>query len=340
MALLLSNDTPPSIASLMPINAVMSSEQQLASCYQEVIVPFWQRHVSHGEFPGVDGISIAYAYAVHPEAIGSIVISSGRIEAFIKYKEVLYDLYQNGYSVFIHDHRGQGLSGRMCANPHLGFVLSFDDYVADFKTFMEKVVKPLSKQQPKLLCHSMGGTIGALYCLAYPRDFQQVVFTAPMFGIRPALPGWLAGVLFAANRFINNMSDKKDDYFFGQADYKNKPFIGNTLTHSEKRYKIFRQEYEACPQAKLGGPTAQWLKAAAEAMDKIEGLAQQFPIPALVIQAGADEVVDNRRQNRVSARLAKGKTMVIARAKHELLMEQDQYRGKCIHATLGFYSGI
>ncbi len=321
----------------MPINECISSEQQLASSYQHVIVPFWQQHLKHGEFPGIDGISIAYAYAVHPQAIGSIVISSGRIEAFIKYKEVVYDLYQNGYSVFIHDHRGQGLSGRMCVNPHLGYVVSFDDYVADFKTFMEKVVKANSTHQPKLLCHSMGATIGALYCLTHPQDFQQVVFSAPMFGIRPALPEWLVGVLLGANKLISGLCGNKDGYFFGQADYQNKPFVGNELTHSKLRYTLFRQEYEACPQAKLGGPTGQWLKAAAEAMDKVERSASEFPIPSLVMQAGADEVVDNKRQNRVSARFATGKSMVIAGAKHELLMEQDQYRKVCLQATLNFF---
>lgn len=321
-------------------NYLISNEQQLKSSYQQFIVPFWQQHVSHGEFLGVDGITITYAYVVHPDALGSIVISSGRIEAFIKYKEVLYDLYQSGYSVFIHDHRGQGLSGRMCPNPHMGYVVSFDDYVADFKTFVQEVVKPNSTQKPKLLCHSMGSAIGALYCLAHPEDFEQVVFSAPMFGIRPSLPDWFVALLLGASRLINRLSDNKDGYFFAQTDYQSKPFLGNELTHSELRYKIFRQEYEACPQAKLGGPTGQWIKAAAEAMDKIERLAPGFPTPALVIRAGADEVVDNRRQSRVSARLANCKTMVIDGARHELLMEEDQYRQTCLQATLDFYAGM
>lgn len=316
----------------------LAAEQELVSHYQQVIEPFWQQHLEHGEFTGVDGINIAYAYAVHPQGIGSIVISSGRIEAFIKYKEVVYDLYQSGYSVFIHDHRGQGLSGRMCARPHLGYVASFDDYVRDLKTFMQRVVKPLSTQQPKLLCHSMGSAIGALYCLAHPQDFQQVVFSAPMFGIRPSLAPWLVALLLKANRLVNYLSANNGGYFFGQGDYNNKPFIGNILTHCEQRYKIFRDEYETCPQVQLGGPSGQWLKAAAEAMHKIEYLAPGFPIPCLVMQAGADEVVDNLRQNRVSARLANVKVVIIAGARHELLMERDHYRDKCISAILAFYT--
>ena len=324
---------------LMPIDNLISNEQQLSSSYQHYIVPFCQQHLVHGEFSGVDGISIAYAYVVHPEAIGSVVISSGRIEAFIKYKEVIYDLYQNGYSVFIHDHRGQGLSGRMCPNSHLGYVVSFDDYVADLKIFMQKVVKANTCHQANLLCHSMGSTIGALYCLAHPADFAKVVFCAPMFGVRPPLPNCLVSLLLAANGLINRVFHNENGYFFGQKNYQSKPFLTNELTHSELRYSIFRQEYDACPQAKLGGPTGQWLKAAVSAMDKVERLAPQFPIPALVMQAGADEVVDNSRQSRVSARLAKCKMMVVEGAKHELLMEQDQYRQECLQGALNFFKG-
>ena len=38
-----------------------------------------------------------------------------------------------------HDHRGQGLSGRMLDNPQPGYVESFDDYVQDFKQFYDEL---------------------------------------------------------------------------------------------------------------------------------------------------------------------------------------------------------
>ena len=113
---------------------------------------------------------------MHPEASASVVISSGRIESLVKYKELVYELYQNGYSVFIHDHRGQGMSGRLALNLQIGYVSDFDDYLQDLNIFVEQVVKPNSVAQLKLLCHSMGSAIGALYCLAHPEDFEQVVF--------------------------------------------------------------------------------------------------------------------------------------------------------------------
>lgn len=312
---------------------VLCSEEDLPSIYESEIQPFWLNNVKQGKFTGKGEIEIVYAHVVHPEAIGCIVISSGRIESLVKYKEVIYDLYQNGYSVFIHDHRGQGLSGRMLENPQIGYVENFDDYVSDFKNFIDLVVRKDSQNKPKLLCHSMGGAIGALTVLRYPEVFEQVVFSAPMFGIRPSLPNWFAKSLLSLHCAINS----RDAYFFGQKDYDSHPFSSNELTHSEIRYQIFRQEYQITPQVKLGGVSGHWLKMAALAMDEIEQNAHCFPIPALVIQAGADQVVDNKRQSRVANKMANTNLKVIDGSKHELLEELDKYRSPFLTTALDFF---
>jgi lysophospholipase len=329
---------------------VICSEDSLASKYETVIQPFWQNSVQQGMFEGkgeveiagkaekMENVDIAYAYVLHPQAIGSVVISSGRIESLIKYKEVVYDLYQNGYSVFIHDHRGQGLSGRMLKNPQIGYVSDFAEYVADFKKFMDEVVTKKTLHKPKLLCHSMGGAIGALTVLRYPELFEKIAFSAPMFGIRPALPNWFATLLLNLHGALNT----KNAYFFGQEDYNNHSFTVNELTHSETRYQIFRQEYQTTPQVHLGGVSGHWLKVAAQAIDQIEQNVHRFPIPSLVIQAGADQIVDNKRQSRVvekmaHSQLAYSKLIVIEGSKHELLEEQDKFRVPCLTAILEFF---
>jgi lysophospholipase len=315
---------------------LLSQETQLQYDYPALICPLMQK-LQYGEFMGVDKVKIVYAFLLHPSPIGSVVISSGRIECLLKYQEVIYDLYQNGYSVFIHDHRGQGFSGRMTDNPHMGYVQDFNDYVSDFKIFYDTVIKVKSQHQPQLLCHSMGGAIGALYIHAYPQDFGHVAFSAPMFGIRPPMPAWLATGLLRLNQLINTFCGQSTGYFFGQGDYDNVHFADNQLTHSELRYRLFREEYERQPQVQLGGVTYHWLKAARAAMDKIESLAEKFPIPALAIKAGADQVVDNNRQDSVVACMAHCEKVVIKGAKHELLMEEDKYRMPCLVSILDFF---
>ncbi|MFT2092075.1 alpha/beta fold hydrolase [Paraglaciecola sp. 2405UD69-4] len=311
----------------------LCNEKNLMAKYHSDIQSFWRETITISSLAGKDEVPIAYAYAIHPNAVGSIVISSGRIESFIKYKEVIYDFYQNGYSVFIHDHRGQGMSGRLLKNTHMGYVEDFEDYVSDFKTFMDTVVLKRSQHKAHLVCHSMGSAIGALLVLRYPGLFQKVVFSAPMFGIRPSLPNWLSQALLSLNSFIY----KEVRFFWGQKAYISKPFEKNELTHSDIRYAIFRQEYENQPELQLGGVTGSWLKAALIAMDKIEREAATFNVPALVIQAGGDSVVDNKRQLKVAKKIPHSEIMRVENAKHELFAESDKYRVPTMTRILTFF---
>lgn len=313
-------------------------EAELNQVYQHSIQRFWLKHMCLGQFAGADCVAIQYAYVLHPEAKGSVVISSGRIEGLVKYKELVFNLYHNGYSVFIHDHRGQGQSGRMTANSQRGYVEDFDDYVADLKAFYLRVVSPNTRHQPYLLCHSMGCAIGALYVLDNPLDFAKVAFSSPMFGIPIPIPQWLLEPLLKVHQGVNRLFSDQPWYFLGQKHYAPASFEQNELTHSETRYKLFRQEYAAQPENKLGGVTASWLAAALQAMDQIEARADSFAIPALLLQAGADTVVDNLRQDRVAGRFPQYRKVELPTAKHELLMEKDEIRNRCVTQILTFFA--
>ena len=93
------------------------AETELTDCIEQCILPFWKNHVRQGAFTGQHGVRVSYAWAVPDDCQGTVVISSGRIESLLKYKEVMYDLYQHGLAVFILDHRGQGLSSMNTASP-------------------------------------------------------------------------------------------------------------------------------------------------------------------------------------------------------------------------------
>lgn len=313
------------------------TESQIMARYREQVEPFWHQHVTQGNFAGVDNIDIYYAWCMPENPIGSVAISSGRIESLIKYKELVFDLYQAGYSVFIHDHRGQGLSARMTKNAHQGYVDDFDDYVTDFKTFYERVIKPKSATKPYLLCHSMGSAIGALYTLAHPADFDRAVLCAPMFGIRPALPPWFAKMLVNSHLHLNKLLSDSPWYFWGQGDYQERGFVTNVLTHSESRYKIFCEEYRAKPEVNLGGVTGRWLAEAVVAMNTILERAPEISLPVLLLQAGADKVVDNKSQQKVVDRLPNCTFVKVDGARHEILMEAERYRAPAIEQILQFF---
>ena len=303
-----------------------SNEADLESHYVDTIQPWWQSDVVQDQLSASDGLKLHYTYVLHPQSIGDIVISSGRIESLIKYKEFMYELYQQGYSVYIIDHRGQGLSERMNDFPQRGFVEDFDDYVNDFEQFYTEVVKVNSRHQPILICHSMGSAIGALYLLKNPHHFAKVVFSSPMFGIKAPLPQWLADVLISTGIRINSVLSVKPWYFIGQTDYLPVPFALNTISNSKIRYQLFRQEYDAQPKVKLGGVTFKWLRAAIAGMNRIEEHARDIQIPVLMLQAGNELVVDNEAQDRVCDKFPHCIKHRIENAKHELFMESDEFR--------------
>lgn len=316
----------------------LNSETTLDATLKHDIAPFWARHVCQGRFVGEGNIHLCYAYCVPDNATSSVLISSGRIESLLKYQEVIYELYRNGCAVFILDHRGQGLSGRMTTNRHHGYVDNFNQYVADMGQFIDNVVTPRQCGELNLLCHSMGAAIGALMVLARPTQFSRAVFCSPMFGIRPAMPEWLAKTLIAANSLCNRIIPGSSGYFFGQRDYHADEFDTNRLTSSEIRYQRFRTLYNEQPELQLGGVTPQWLAAASTAMWDVETHASEIAIPVLVFSAADDTVVDNQRQARVIAKMPEAEYVSVAGARHELLIESDAIRQPVMLRIFDFIS--
>ncbi|MEM9139684.1 MAG: alpha/beta hydrolase, partial [Pseudomonadota bacterium] len=86
---------------------------------------------------------------------------TGRTEYIEKASIPAADLVQRGYSVISLDWRGQGLSARATDNPLKGHVGDFDEFQRDLDALL---ATPQAKALPGarlLMCHSMGGLIGA-----------------------------------------------------------------------------------------------------------------------------------------------------------------------------------
>ena len=112
------------------MNWAFTSENNLASTFAIDINPFWQHSVTQGHFVGKDNITVRYSHCIPKSPRATIVICSGRIESYLKYKEFIYDLYQNGFAVFILDHRGQGLSDRAATVQKLPARIPFEMHSA------------------------------------------------------------------------------------------------------------------------------------------------------------------------------------------------------------------
>lgn len=316
----------------------LNTERELTQSWETVIKPFWETHVTEEFITAKDSVTLYTIRAVHPSPKGTIVFSSGRTESVVKYKELVYDLYQNGYTVVAMDHRGQGRSGRMLSDPEKGYVADFNDYVDDLHQFYQQIVLPLSPEKPYLLCHSMGGAIGALYNIKYPEHFQKIVFGSPMFGINSPLPEMVAKGILALSSGINSLFGEESWYFLGQGKMQHEPFAGNALMQSEQRYQIFLDMTKDYPDTRLGGVTIGWLNAALTGMETVLQQASKITAPTLLLQAGNDKVVANSAQQQACKQMPNCVLKVIPQAEHELYMESDTYRIPALNAALAFFA--
>ncbi|ELM3618586.1 alpha/beta fold hydrolase, partial [Aeromonas sobria] len=237
----------------------LTSEADVPTLYQQTLPDFWRQHAVEGEFKSKDGVTIRYAALRQAKVDRAILIVNGRVESYLKYQELAWDLWRQGYSLYLIDHRGQGMSGRMLDDPQKGYVDHFDDYVVDLKQFHDQIIMADQPAKLFLLAHSMGGAISARYLERWPDDIKAAVLSSPMLGINlGGLPKWLAKGLATT---IGTVGDwiGEPPYGPGQGGYQDHGFADNGLTHSQSRYQAFRQLYELHPQIQLGGATAHWI---------------------------------------------------------------------------------
>ena len=323
-----------------------TQEHELETCqYPEKITTFWQQG-SFDHFFSKDNTKLCYATFISPKYEKDLVIVSGRIEAYLKYQELCFDLFQQGYNIYILDHRGQGLSDRLIENSHKGYVEVFDDYVDDLELFVKQIVQQKYQvNQAYLLAHSMGGAISLRYLQRSPQAIKAAVVASPMIAVNTgAIPKKLTTKVLSITQKINKLFKRKHPYFWGQGNYKNIPFQINHLTHSKPRYQIFRKLYQQHPKIQLGGVTVHWLEQATQVEQQLLEQVENISVPVLILQAGKDNVVDNQAQQNFYRKLTEKKPnlatkiSIIDGAWHELFFEQDKFRTTALQQTLAWFS--
>ncbi len=217
------------------------SEQYLADARDAEILSFYKAQLEFGRFTGKGGVVLGYAKYEITDEKGALIISNGRTEFLVKYAELIFDLRKTGFSIYIMDHRGQGVSSRMLEDSRKGHVESFDDYVNDFTMFIDHVVNLRPHKKRIILAHSMGGAIAVLYAAKHPDDVHGLILSAPMLQINT----WLVpeSVVFLFARSFN-LFGFGDAYVPGGANYEQYGFFpGNKLTHSQVRFAIAKQQH-------------------------------------------------------------------------------------------------
>ncbi len=301
--------------------------------YYDVVEPWCEQHRRISELEGVDGIPIRFVEYDTPSPLGALVVFPGRTETFLKYCELAYDLKDLGFAIYMMDHRGQGLSGRMLKDSEKGYVRDFDDYVDDMRTFVTNHVAP-KHERLFAIAHSMGGA--ALTLLEQRYDlFDAAVLSAPMLQINTApYPGFVANAITGVLSHVG----KANDYTLGEGPYDPEldRFETNSVTHSRARFTSAKQQWLDDPSLALGGPTNQWVHRSILATREARAWAVALDLSVLMLQAENDAIVVNSGQNWVCAWARDCEKVIMPGSFHEVLMETDAIRDLALERLRAF----
>ncbi len=290
-----------------------------------------------GSFSGRRGIEIVYGARRVPAGRATVVIVNGRNETFVKYREVVAFLAAAGFTVWAYDHRGQGFSGRMLADPEKGHVESYDDYVADLDYFLTHIVRA-APGRCLLLTHSMGGTIALLHELRYPGLVRGMAMSAPMLGFSTApWPAFLVPPLLG----LLDLLGFGRSYIIGGGPFRPEPYTpGNELTSDREHYEANQRLMRDYPRIRLGAPTNNWVRQSLAAIAEIRAGAGRIGVPLLLLQAGSDQVVDNRAQKDFCRRCPGCRLVPLAGSQHEILMEKPAIRETARQLIVEFFNRV
>ena len=198
-----------------------------------------------------------------------LFIAHGLAEHGGRYINLVNQVVPLGFAVYAMDQYGHGRS-----DGERVYINRFEDYIHPLKTFLDMVAKWHPGKKVFLMGHSMGGLIAAVYLLDHQEDFAGAIISAPLTKIPSNINAFsrivvqiLANVIPKA-RLVgvdsSGISRDPDEV----ARYVNDPLVytGNSTT-------------------KLGAETLR-------AMEKVTAGRAKISLPILIVQGGADPLVD------------------------------------------------
>ncbi|MCX7313816.1 MAG: alpha/beta hydrolase [Alphaproteobacteria bacterium] len=287
-----------------------------------------------------DGVNIRFArWLPPPGRKGTVCLFQGRAEFIEKYFETVRELRARGFAVATIDWRGQGGSDRALSDPRKGHVGDFSEYERDIEVLMNEIVLPDCPPPIFAIAHSMGGTVMMRVARQGSRWFDRIVLSAPMLRLAGNRQSTSNRIAVRAMRLMGMGSA----YVPGGSNsiVAAGSYVNNIATTDPVRHARTKAVLDAAPELGLGSPSVSWLNAAYRAMGAIEdaSFASKVRQPLMLIAAGRDQVVSTAAIEDLAIRLRAGSHLIIAGARHEIMMEQDRYRAQFWAAFDAFVPG-
>ncbi len=315
-------------------NSWQISEASFTKDFEELILPFWKEGTSQ-ILEGQKGVQIYTWRRIHPKAKAQIIISHGYSEQSLKYRETAYNFYQQGYSVFIVDHRGHGRSGRIGAQRYIVDVEQFADYVADFKSFYDQM--PWDRSRPLYLFgHSMGALISVAFMEKYPQSIQAAALCAPMF--EPSLRGLPVSVGLGIAKLLAWLFGPDQYTIFQQRASLDNWHFKDAGTSSQPRFERYRSD-SLKEDLATGGPTNRWVIETFEAITPVTSpqQAQLLKMPIYIGIAGNDRLVKPQKMLSFCESLWQCESHLYPGSYHEIWNERDAIRHQFLEDVFNFF---
>ena len=314
-------------------------EDILEQKMEEEAEPFLQRIRVSGMMKTTENKGLYYELYPQENAKGTIVVSYGFTESCLKYYELLYYFYREGYQAAIIDHRGHGRSMREVEDMTVVHVELFSRYVKDLHHFVEKKVKPMADGKPLyLFAHSMGGCIGTFYLEQYPDDFKRAVLTAPMLGVKlGGCPAWAARVLCDMEVFRGKGTER----LFTQSAFDPDESFEECSASSEARHAWYMKKRREDENYQTSSGSYYWGKEAINAGEFVVSRKQAEKVKAsvLLFQAEYDSLVKPEPQDRFISRIADGRLVFVPGVRHEIYRAPNEVLQPYLEEIFRFYEG-
>ncbi|MFM6854900.1 MAG: alpha/beta hydrolase [Sphingopyxis sp.] len=291
-----------------------------------------------GHAPAPDGWPLRFIRYAEPAGVvrGSILFMGGRGDHFEKYIETLSHWHATGWQVESVDWRGQGGSGRLSDDPHVGHADDFAPWVADLADWARQW-QACTPAPHIIMGHSMGGhlLLRALAERAVAPD--AAVLVAPMLGFAGDIP--LAIGHFVARLMCRIGPAQRPAWSSSEKPGSPARLRQYLLTHDDGRYADEQWWHAHAPQTVMGPASWRWVDAAYRSLRQQNrpGMLEHVAVPVLILSATRDQLVSARAIRRAAARLPHATLHEYgADASHELLREVDNVRDDAL-ARIGAF---
>ncbi|TCP99985.1 lysophospholipase [Sphingomonas sp. PP-F2F-A104-K0414] len=277
---------------------------------------------------------------------GAVLFQTGRGDIFEKYLETFAHLHAHGWSVTAFDWRGQGGSGRLSEDPHVGHVGDYAIYDRDLAAFWSDWVaeRGVASQPPVIprviVGHSMGGMMVVRALAARSIQADAAILVAPMIGLKSPVGAGIAG---RVARWMASRGNPARGAWRSNERPGSIASRQSLLTHDASRYDDERWWQAEGPALCLGPPSWSWLAQgfAAAAALAVDPRIEAMETPVLMLVAEADKLVDPHAALRLGARLPDAQIVRFGReSAHEILREADGVRDRALGAIDSFLDAV